>query len=54
MEDRNENIRRIAEVAKILFLNCGIITICAFISPTIAIRDTAKSIIGKKIYLISP
>jgi len=47
MEDRNENIRRIAEVAK-MFMNCGIITICAFISPTIAIRDMAKSIIGKE------
>jgi len=57
MEDRNENIRRIAEVAK-LFLNSGIITICAFISPTIAIREMAKSIIGKEnffeIYLSTP
>jgi len=57
MEDRNENIRRIAEVAK-MFMNCGIITICAFISPTIAIRDMAKSIIGKEnffeIYLSTP
>ena len=31
--DRIENIRRIAEVAK-LFVECGIITICCFISPT--------------------
>ncbi|MBA7592303.1 Adenylyl-sulfate kinase [subsurface metagenome] len=57
MDDRNENIRRIAEVAN-LFLNSGIITICAFISPTIAIRDMAKSIIGKEnlfnIYLSTP
>lgn len=57
MEDRNENIRRIAEVAK-LFMNCGIITICAFISPTIAIRDMARSIIAKEnfyeIYLSTP
>ena len=57
MEDRNENIRRIAEVSK-LFLDCGIITICAFISPTRAIRDMAKSIIGKEnfyaIYLSTP
>lgn len=44
-EDRNENIRRIAEVNK-LFLNCGIITINAFISPTIDIRQMAKDIIG--------
>src|SRR5690606_25134088 len=32
-DDRKENIRRIAEVAK-LFLNCGVITICSFVSPT--------------------
>ena len=44
-EDRIENIRRIAEVSK-LFLNCGIITINCFVSPTIAIRKQAKSIIG--------
>ncbi|MBW6482574.1 MAG: adenylyl-sulfate kinase [Vicingaceae bacterium] len=44
-EDRLENIRRIAEVSK-LFLNCGIITINCFVSPTNAIRNTAKEIIG--------
>ena len=44
--DRNENIRRAAETAK-LFLNCGIITICSFISPTEEIRNLAKSIIGE-------
>ncbi|MGB0861934.1 MAG: adenylyl-sulfate kinase [Saprospiraceae bacterium] len=44
-EDRKENIRRIAEVAK-LFANCGIVTIASFISPTIEIRQMAKSIIG--------
>ena len=45
-EDRKENIRRIAEVSK-LFLDCGIITICCFISPTHEIRNIARSIIGK-------
>lgn len=45
-EDRTENIRRIAEVSK-LFLNCGIITINSFVSPTIAIREQAREIIGK-------
>ena len=45
-EDRTENIRRIAEVNK-LFLNCGIITINAFISPTNEIRHMAKKIIGE-------
>ncbi|MBK3517690.1 adenylyl-sulfate kinase [Carboxylicivirga marina] len=44
-EDRNENIRRIAEINK-LFLNCGIITINAFISPTNAVRQMAREIIG--------
>lgn len=40
-EDRVENIRRAAEVAK-LFANCGIIAICSFISPTKEIRELAK------------
>ena len=44
-EDRTENIRRIAEINK-LFINCGIITINCFVSPTIAIRQQAKQIIG--------
>ena len=43
--DRQENIRRISEVNK-LFINCGIITINCFVSPTEAIRNIAKSIIG--------
>ena len=45
IEDRKENIRRIAEIAK-LYVNSGIITICSFISPTIEIRQFAKDIIG--------
>ena len=44
-EDRAENIRRIAEVSK-LFLNCGIVTLNCFVSPTIKIRNIAKEIIG--------
>jgi adenylylsulfate kinase len=47
--DRTENIRRSAEVSK-LFLNCGIITICSFISPTEEIRQAAKMIIGESDY----
>lgn len=43
--DRTENIRRIAEVSK-LFLNCGIITINCFVSPSKEIRENAKQIIG--------
>ena len=49
-EERKENIRRIAEVSK-LFLNCGIITINCFISPTIEIRKQAFDIIGKEDFL---
>jgi adenylylsulfate kinase len=49
-EDRLENIRRISEVSK-LFLNCGIITINAFVSPTKEIRALAESIIGKDDFL---
>ena len=45
VESRIENIRRVAEITK-LFLNCGIITINCFVSPTIAIRNIAKDIIG--------
>jgi len=45
-EDRTENIRRIAEVSK-LFINCGIITLNSFVSPTNNIRNLAKEIIGK-------
>ncbi len=44
-KDREENIRRVAEVAK-LFMENGVITICSFVSPTIKIRTNAKRIIG--------
>ncbi|HKL31477.1 MAG TPA: adenylyl-sulfate kinase [Tangfeifania sp.] len=49
-KDRMENIRRIAEVSK-LFMNCGIILICAFISPTKEMRNMAKEIIGEDDFL---
>lgn len=48
--DRTENIRRIAEVSK-LFVDCGIVTIAAFISPTNAIRTMAADIIGQEDFL---
>ncbi len=55
--DRHENIRRIAEISK-LFLNCGIITINCFISPTDDIRAIARRIIGEddfiEIYVNAP
>ena len=56
-EDRLENIRRIAEVAK-LFLNTGVIVLCSFVSPTQHIRAQAEEIIGaadfREIYVNSP
>lgn len=45
LQDRKENIRRVAEVNK-LFLNEGFLVINAFISPTNEIRQYARSIIG--------
>ncbi len=55
--DRRENIRRIAEVAK-LFVDTGIITLAAFISPTEELRRLARHIIGpddfKEIYVATP
>lgn len=56
-EDRKENIRRVAEVSK-LFVQCGVITINSFVSPTNDLRDLAKSIIGaddfKLVYVNTP
>mgnify|MGYP003017413290 FL=1 len=56
-EDRTENIRRIAEVGK-LFVDTGIITIAAFISPNNDLREMAADIIGKddfvEIYISTP
>lgn len=50
VEDRRENIRRIAEAAK-LFLDGGIICLCSFVSPTREIRDLARQIIGPEDFL---
>ena len=44
-EDRLENIKRVAEAAK-LFVDAGIIVIASFISPLRKHRHTAKEIIG--------
>ena len=55
--DRVENIRRIAEVFK-LFIDSGIITIAAFISPNNDIREMAANIIGQEdfyeVYVSTP
>jgi len=47
IKDREENIRRIAELNK-LFIHSGMIILNCFISPTKAIREMAKEIIGKE------
>ena len=56
-EDRVENIRRIAEVGK-LFVDTGIITLAAFISPNNDLRQMAARIIGSddflEIYVSTP
>ena len=49
-EDRGENIRRISEVSK-LFMNCGVVTLNCFVSPTIEIRNIAKEIIGRENFI---
>lgn len=55
--DRIENIRRIAEVGK-LFVDTGVITLAAFISPNNDIRKMAASIIGEddfmEVYVSTP
>lgn len=55
--DRKENIRRIAEVAK-LFADAGVIVITSFISPFAEERESAKTIIGNsefiEIYISTP
>ena len=45
-KDREENIRRIGEVAN-LFMNAGIVTITAFVSPFRSDREKVRKIIGK-------
>ena len=56
-EDRRENIRRIAEIGK-LFVDTGIVTIAAFVSPTEEYRSLARDIIGaedfKEVYVSTP
>ena len=49
-KDRSENIRRISEVSK-LFMNCGVVTLNCFVSPTIEIRNIAKEIIGAENFI---
>lgn len=45
-DDRRENLRRAAEVAR-LFCHSGVITLCSFITPTKAFRSLARQIVGE-------
>lgn len=46
-EDRAENIRRVAETAK-LFAEAGLITLASFITPTRELREATRRIIGEE------
>lgn len=48
-EERRENVRRTAEVAKLYAYN-GTIVICSLISPTREIRKMSREIIGDKYF----
>ena len=49
-EDRNENIRRISEVAH-LFADSGVIAITAFISPYRKFRNFCRALVGEGRFL---
>ena len=49
-EDRSENIRRIAEISK-LMVNAGVITIGAFVSPYLKDRALIKKIVGENNFI---
>ena len=56
-DDRSENLRRSAEVAKILN-DAGLICVCAFVAPHEAVRQKARDVIGAgrfvEVYLKAP
>jgi bifunctional enzyme CysN/CysC len=56
-DDRSENLRRSAEVAKLLN-DAGVITIAAFVAPHEAVREKAKRLIGRdrvlEVYCTAP
>jgi bifunctional enzyme CysN/CysC len=56
-DDRSENLRRSAEVAK-LMNDAGLITVAAFVAPHEAVRERAKELIGRdrvlEVYCTAP
>ena len=51
MEDRAENVRRTAELAKQL-ASCGVVVICSLITPTNELRRLAEHIIGEQHFIL--
>ena len=49
-EDRNENLRRVAEIGK-LMLDAGLICISAFVSPLNKDRELVKQLIGAEYFI---
>lgn len=49
-EDRRENLRRAGEMAR-LFVEAGIVTLTAFISPMRADRDRVRQIVGAERFI---
>lgn len=49
-DDRSENIRRVAEVSKIL-MNAGNVVLASFITPFQQDRDIVKDIVGENNYI---
>ena len=51
IEDRTENVRRTAEVAKQL-ASCGVVVICSLITPNNELRRLAEKIIGEQHFIL--
>ena len=49
--DRSENLRRAAEVAKLLN-DAGLIALCALLAPDEAVRDKAREVVGRERFLV--
>ena len=50
-EDRSENLRRSAEVAR-LFNDAGVLCLAAFVAPEEAIRQKAAEVVGRERFLV--
>lgn len=50
LDDRKENTRRVAEVAK-LFAETGAVVLCSFVSPTREMRAIVADIVGEKDFM---